>query len=161
MNHTVSRYQKVQVETTDSVKLVVMLYEGAINFLEQAKLRVAENQVGEKGILINKVIAIISELQGSLNMSEGGEVAESLDRVYTYIINCLLEANINADAQAINEVLKHLRTLMRAWRRIADEGADATEALKSAKPEIPATVTPAVANPDGSRDSRQAIELVG
>ncbi len=161
MNHTVGSYQKVQVETTDSVKLVVMLYEGAINFLEQAKLRVEENQVSKKGVLINKVMAIVSELQGSLNMSEGGEVAESLDRVYNYIISRLLEANINTDPQAINEVLKHLRTLMRAWKKIAEQGADASEALMSAEPQIPAAAAPPAAKTDSSMDSRPVIELVG
>jgi flagellar protein FliS len=156
MNHTASSYQKVQVETTDSLKLVVMLYEGAINFLEQARLRVAENQVAEKGILINKVVAIVSELQSSLNMDKGGEVAQSLDRVYSYLINRLLEANINSDAGAISEVIKHLRILMNAWKKVAEPKAAAQPVRKA--------VTPAavpVSRAGSEYKQRSAIELVG
>jgi flagellar protein FliS len=162
MNSTAGSYKKVQVETTDAMKLVVMLYEGGINFLEQAKLRVADNQVAEKGILIDKVIAIISELQSSLNMAQGGEVARGLDRVYGYMINRLLEANINNDPQMIDEVVKHLRTLIRAWKKVAEQGMEAT-ATTSAKPTMPqiAPTAPLRSQVAAPLVSRTVIELVG
>jgi len=156
MNHIANSYQKVQVETTESpLKLVVMLYEGAINFLEQAKLRVADNQVGEKGILINKVIAIVSELQGSLNMTEGGEVAESLDRIYTYLISRLLEANANNDPAALDEILAHLRTLKAAWIQIADQKDSVAPSSKGREDSVNAIPS------GGSADAQPVIELVG
>lgn len=119
MNHSVGNYKKVQAETTDSIKLVVMLYEGAINFLEQAKKKMAENKVADKGILISKVVAIISELQSALNMKKGGDVSQSLDRLYTYMISRLGEANLNNDSSILAEVITHLRNLRGAWNRVA------------------------------------------
>lgn len=123
MNHTVSSYQKVQVETTDSIKLIVMLFEGAVNFLEQAKRRMAENRMGDKGVLINKVVAIVSELQSTLDMEKGGEVATGLDRLYGYMVARLIEANVDSDPEILSEITGHLRTLRNAWNSVADGGA--------------------------------------
>ena len=159
MKRTTDIYKKVQVETTtDSIKLIVMLYEGAINFLGQAKLRTQENQPGEKGILINKVIAIISELQCSLNMAQGGDVANSLDRLYTYMISRLLEANTNQDTEIMDEVLKHLRTLKNAWSQVSEQQSPSPQPTQPAGP--PQTAMPPVEN--NSLESEQSvIELVG
>lgn len=158
MNHTASNYQKVEVETTDPLKLVVVLYEGAINFLEQAKKRLEQNQIADKGILINKVVAILSELQGSLNLENGGEFAARLDGLYTYLINRLLEANVNNDVAPLNEVSAHLRSLKDAWRKISDNGNQAETANQQTSPgmEIP-TPEPAHETPDRSAP----IELLG
>ena len=120
MNHTVGSYQKVQVETTDSIKLIVMLFEGAVNFLEQAKRRMAENRMGDKGVLINKVVAIVSELQSTLDMEKGGEVAAGLDRLYGYMVARLIEANADSDPEILTEITGHLRTLRNAWTSVAD-----------------------------------------
>jgi flagellar protein FliS len=152
MNQGYSSYQKVQVETTNSLKLVVMLYEGAINFLEQAKMRISEDRIGEKGILINKVIAIVSELQGALNMSEGGEMAERLDSIYSYMINRLLEANANNDEKAVNEVIVHLRKLKGAWNQIAERQKSTEESRQAREEPAPATEHHAEPSP---------VELVG
>jgi flagellar protein FliS len=157
MNHTISSYQKVQVETTDSLKLVVMLYEGAINFLEQAKLRLSQNQVADKGILINKVVAIISELQESLNLDGGGEVASRLDSLYTYLVNRLMEANINNDSSALSEVANHLRTLSQAWKTISENGRQAEQNSPQAD-SVASTAIPAVKT---TPDRAAPIELVG
>ena len=161
MNSTANIYQRVQVETTtDSIKLIVMLYEGAINFLEQAKLRAGDNQMGEKGILINKVIAIVSELQCSLNISEGGDVAQSLDRLYTYMINRLLEANANSDIPTIDEVLTHLRTLKSAWSKASEQRVAATAQPARSFPAAGTAMPPS--NESAGRESEQSIiELVG
>ena len=154
MNHSRGNYQKVDIETTDSLQLVVMLYEGAINFLEQAKLRVAENQPGEKGILIDKVIAIVSELQGSLNVTRGGDVARALDGLYTYIISRLLEANSNNDPNSIDEILGHLRTLKEAWRGAA--------AVPRAVQRPTAELAPETGAPEeGIAGGTPAVELIG
>ena len=159
MNHTVSSYRKVQVETADSLKLVVMLYEGAINFLEQAKRRLTENQIADKGILINKVVSILSELQGSLNMKEGGEIATRLDGLYTYMINRLLDGNINNDPSVFNEIIGHLRMLREAWKKISDNGNGHAVSMGHAEKEAADVGSESVAKPEAGAPA--PIELVG
>jgi flagellar protein FliS len=159
MNHTIGSYQKVEVETTDALKLVVMLYEGAINFLEQAKLRLANNQVADKGILINKVMAIVSELQGSLNMDTGGEIAVRLDGLYTYIINRLFEANLNNNSDILTEVIKHLRSLKDAWKTISDNGKKGASAQPAAVNQPRIVETARLTEPSPERTA--PIEVIG
>lgn len=120
-NNSLSHYQKVEVETTDSLKLIIMLYEGGISFLEQAKLRIKENKVADKGILISKVMAIVSELQSSLDLKKGGEVAGNIDRIYSYLRERLIEANLKSDEKIVDEVLHHMRTLKEAWVQVRNK----------------------------------------
>jgi flagellar protein FliS len=131
MQYNVNRYRQVEAETNDPLKLVVMLFEGAINFLEQAKLRHTEGNVKEKGILLSKVIAILGELQSSLNVKEGGEFAFNMDRLYTYMMSRLFEANSDNNLKGMEEVLNHLRTYKDAWDKAR------------ATPQQPAAATPA------------------
>lgn len=133
-NNNLAQYKKVEVETTDSLKLIIMLYEGAINFLEQAKLRMDENKVADKGILISKVMAIVSELQGALNMNKGGDVANNIDRIYSYLRERLMEANSKNDKAIIDEILQHLRTLKQAWVQVREKESAAPETELKAAP---------------------------
>lgn len=115
MNHNLNNYKKVEAETTDPIKLIIMLYEGAINFTEQAKLRLIDKKMADKGILITKVLAIVDELQSSLNLQDGGEFAVNMDRIYTYIRDRLMEANSNNNVTILSEMINHFRVLKNAW----------------------------------------------
>ena len=118
MNYKINSYQKVEVETNDPIKLVIMLYEGAINFTEKAKKRMMDNKVADKGILITKVMAIVDELHSSLNMEQGGEVAANMNRIYHYIRERLTDANMKNDPSILTEVIRHFRVLKDAWVKV-------------------------------------------
>jgi len=162
-----AQYKKVEVETTDPLKLIIMLYEGGINFLEQAKLRMRENQVAEKGILISKVMAIVDELQGSLNLEKGGEMAANIDRIYSYIRERLMEANQKNESPIIDEILGHMRTLKEAWTKVyAQERNQGTQAAKPAPQKTQQSApgnSSRVAMNSGNQQNQnlQAIEFLG
>lgn len=118
MNYEIGSYKKVEIETNDPIKLVIMLFEGAINFTEKAKKRMMDNKIAEKGILISKVMAIVDELHSSLNMKSGGEVAANMNRIYIYITERLSDANINNDPSILVEVTQHFRVLKEAWVKV-------------------------------------------
>lgn len=175
MNYTVGSYRRIEVETTDPIKLVIMLYEGAINFLEQAKRRMMDKKVAEKGILISKVMAIVGELQASLNMDKGGEVAVNMDRIYTYISNRLYDANMKNDPAILTEVISHLRVLKEAWdkaRSAAPAGEPAVaqsaavvggyaQAVASRPMYAPMHAAAPAPQPAAPATSMQAIEIIG
>ncbi|MDH4199795.1 MAG: flagellar export chaperone FliS [Spirochaetia bacterium] len=112
-------YQVNQVETADPKQLVVMLYEGAIRFLEEALLNVDNFK---KYDLVNTKILraqdIITELMVSLDMDRGGEIADNLLSLYVYMKKELLEANMKKDRAMIERVLKMLRDLNVAWQKM-------------------------------------------
>jgi flagellar protein FliS len=106
------------VNTADSLQLVVMLYEGAISFLRQARERMAARDVTGKGLYLGKALDIISELNASLNMAEGGEVAANLFRLYNFMTAHLTRANLNWDGEALRVVMEMLEKLKEAWREV-------------------------------------------
>jgi flagellar protein FliS len=130
---TISRganaYRAAQVETRSPIELVVMLYDGALRFIAEADAAVARGDAPAKRNAISRTLAIVSELQSTLNMEQGGQIAESLDSLYTYVNRRLLDASVNNDAAALQECGKLLSTLRDAWAHIAAPAPHSTGAV--------------------------------
>lgn len=112
-------YKEVQVNSRSPLELVVMLYDGALGSLSQTREAVVARDLRRKRDALSKAMAILSELQGALNMEAGGEVAARLDGLYTYMIGRLVEGNVNGDVEAFDEVIRLLTPLRDAWAQIA------------------------------------------
>jgi flagellar protein FliS len=97
------------------MELVIMLYDGAIRFLGDAREASGRNDRRGRATGISKALAIIAELQSTLNMDAGAEVARELDRLYTYASERLIDANVKRDDAAIDEVRKLLGTVRAGW----------------------------------------------
>ena len=110
---------QTQVTTTTPGHLVVLLYDGAITFLEQAKQEIEIRNYAKKGILISQALDIISELDGSLNTEKGGEIAQNLHKLYMYCSTRLLQANLKMDTTLIDEVIGILSSFRSAFSEIS------------------------------------------
>jgi flagellar protein FliS len=115
------QYVSTQVSTADRLQLVVMLYDGAITFLKQAKEKMAAQDAAGKGLYLGKALDIIAELNASLNFQEGKEVAANLFHLYNFMTAHLTRANLNWDATAIDDVIKMLNQLREAWEDICQK----------------------------------------
>lgn len=114
-----NEYLKIKVSTSDGVKLIVLLYEGAIKFLLNAQEAIREKNIVKRHNNIYRVLDIIVELRNSLNFSLGGQIATSLNALYLFMERHLITANIQNDAQKIQEVINMLSSLKEAWEAIA------------------------------------------
>ncbi|MBW0448826.1 flagellar export chaperone FliS [bacterium M00.F.Ca.ET.228.01.1.1] len=119
-------YARVGVETgvmgASPHRLIVMLYQGARQAIAQARMHVQQGNVSGRGEAIGKAIQIVeSGLQQSLNLEVGGEIAQRLNALYSYMSRRLLEANIKASEAMLVEVDGLLATLEEAWIGIAPE----------------------------------------
>ncbi len=112
-------YFQTQVTTTSQSQLLLMLYDGAIKFLKQAKVKIEERNYAEKGILISKAIDVISELDGSLNIHKGGEIATNLHNLYFFCNTRLLQANLKMDTKLVDDVIDILSGLRDAFNQIS------------------------------------------
>jgi flagellar protein FliS len=110
---------QTHVTTTTPGHIVVMLYDGAITFLEQAKEEIAAKNYARKGILISQALDIIAELDGSLNNEKGGELAQPLHRLYMYCNTRLLRAHLKMDTAIIDEVIGILSSFRSAFAEIS------------------------------------------
>jgi flagellar protein FliS len=93
-------------------RLIVLLYQGARQAIAQARMHLQGGNVADRGMAVSKAIRIIeSGLQQSLNLEVGGEIAERLNALYSYMTRRLFEANINQSETMLVEVDGLLATL--------------------------------------------------
>jgi flagellar protein FliS len=112
-------YQRIEANGANGVQLVVMLYDGAIRFLGDAKACAERGDRRGKAAAISRTLAIVGELQSTLKLEEGGDIAKSLDALYSYITERILDSSIKGNDSALDEAAKLLRTLNSAWVEIA------------------------------------------
>jgi flagellar protein FliS len=113
-------YQSVQVTTTDRGRLLLMMYEGAIKFLRQARAGIEENDIAKFCRFLSKGQAIIAELMNTLDFERGGTIARDLDRLYDFMLFYLTEANLHRDPQRITKVIGLIDTIYQAYKEIID-----------------------------------------
>ncbi len=95
-----------------------MLYDGAVKFLQKALDAMAKGDDAEKGRQIVKAMAVVTELDSSLNMEAGGEIAANLRALYDFIHRHLFEANVERNADKVRQVIGILDELNKGWRAI-------------------------------------------
>lgn len=133
INRQVMAYKTAEVGTASKLKLVIMMYDGAIRFLNEVKKRIDAGDIAGRGLYISKAQRIISELQESLNVHQGGEIATQLEQLYGFVIQNLIKANIKGDKTAVDQALHVLENLRGAWREVMqDAQAKATAEKQSA-----------------------------
>lgn len=139
-----SAYRDTNVKTASQGKLIVLLYEETIRQLTAASSyftpdgKIGASHIEKFNANILKVQEIITELQVSLDMERGGEIAKSLMALYVYFKNELLDANIKRDRKKIDFVRNMMTQLCDAWRTTANSTANA-----------PAAIIPAALNIEG------------
>jgi flagellar protein FliS len=112
-------YQQIEVNSCNNLKLVVMLYDGAIRFLTEARAAMVNKDFRTKAIALDRALAIIGELQATLRLDEGGDIAASLNDLYLYMNEVLLQASARMDYTLVDQVIKLLRTINAGWTEIA------------------------------------------
>lgn len=112
------QYRRMQTETSNSVELVVLLYQGAIRFLNRAAMAVDRRDYPAAHTDLIRAQEIISELKNCLN-PEAGEITVRLNKVYSFMLERLVAANVSKQRKPIDEVLRLLQPLLTSWQEIA------------------------------------------
>jgi flagellar protein FliS len=115
-------YRQVATQTASPGQLILMLYDGAIRFLEQSRAGFGLEDPAEFNATISnnliKAQAIIHELYCCLNFKQGGQIATELGRLYDYFDRRLTESNVKKSPEGIEEVVARLTTLRDAWAQM-------------------------------------------
>ncbi len=119
-----ARYRELGIRTATPEQLVVLLYEGAMQQIHRASAFHEQGKLGERGAAISRALAIVGELQHSLDPDAGGEIAGNLNGLYFFVSDRLLEANVTNRVGALGEALSVLKTLHEAWVVIANPGRE-------------------------------------
>ncbi|MEK7795126.1 MAG: flagellar export chaperone FliS [Candidatus Hydrogenedentota bacterium] len=113
-------YKRVDVETASQGKLIIMLFNGAIQRAEEAKRQMARGNIGQVHKHLVRAQDIIAELRGALDFS-AGEVAQNLDRAYEYLGHLLVKANIYKDSAPLDECVTFMTELRDTWQALFEQ----------------------------------------
>lgn len=117
-------YRQIGVQTgingASPHQLVVMLFNGLFDSIGQARAAMANKDIAVKCEAITKSVRIVDEgLKASLNLAEGGELAQQLHDLYGYITQRLTQANLHNDLAALEECVSLLTPIREAWIAMA------------------------------------------
>jgi len=113
-------YQEMEVNTANQIELILLLYNGAIHHLNLAKQHALAQEIDRRGAAISRAVALICELQTSLDPQKGKDIAANLARLYDYMLRRLTLANIKGEVEPITEVMRLLSNLASAWKEVND-----------------------------------------
>ncbi|HSA07295.1 MAG TPA: flagellar export chaperone FliS [Candidatus Gastranaerophilales bacterium] len=115
MNPYLKQYQQTQVQTASPEAILIMLYDGAIQFLNKSLKAMQEKNIQESHNNNISAQNIITEFMNTLDIEIGGDVAKNLYSLYEYLHFRLVQANIHKNPAMIEEVLHHLKELKQTW----------------------------------------------
>ena len=116
LNRGYAAYANNKITTASPAELTLMLYDGAIKFSNIAIVAIEKKEIEKAHNNIVKVERIIQEFQ--ITLDHKYPVAEDFDNVYNYLLQRLRMANVKKDAEIMQEVLGHLRTMRDTWKEV-------------------------------------------
>ena len=114
------QYRGIQVEGASPLELVLLTYDVLIKSLRLAKLAGDEKNMAAEATHLSRAMEALIELSTSLNLEDGGAIAENLASLYAYMSRRLLEGSTGDAAAAINEVLSLAGSLREGWQQLSD-----------------------------------------
>lgn len=110
-NKYIKQYQTNNITTATPEKLMIMLFDGAIQFLQKAKTAIIEKNLLERSNNIEAARKIIRELMRTIDLENGNDVSKQLFRLYNRMTMKLIKANISRNTDLIDEVLEDLTNI--------------------------------------------------
>jgi flagellar secretion chaperone FliS len=111
-------YRTVDAQSRSPLELVVMLYDGGIRFVSEAREADGRKDLIARAVAVSKSLAIVGELRSTLNLEEGAELGLELDRLYDYMMGRLLDVTTKRDTSGLEEVQRLLTTLREGWAQV-------------------------------------------
>src|SRR5262245_34086159 len=133
-NKALNAYRNTEVQSRTPLELVVMLYDGGLRFLDAAREAVLRKDIPARRDALSRLLAIISELQSTLDLEKGGTVALDLDNLYNYLTTRIMDAAMHNEVAPLDEVKRLLTTLRDGWQAIATAPPGAVIAAQQQAP---------------------------
>lgn len=128
MTMAAQRYQQAQVATADRGRLLLLMFDGGLKFLAQARAGLEADDLPRFAHHLGRGQAVIAELLHTLDHKAGGEIAANLERLYHFMLEHLVQANVQKSVRHIEQVHRLLDTIAGAYREILQHGMPALDA---------------------------------
>ena len=140
-NKYIKQYQASNVNTATPEKLMIMMFDGALQFLQKAKTAISENNLQERTKNIEGARKIIRELMRTIDLENGNDVAKRLFKLYNRMAMNLIKANVQRNAAKIDEVIEDISNIRWGFQK-AIEIQNGTTTLEEVMKEMPPQDTP-------------------
>jgi flagellar secretion chaperone FliS len=120
------QYKQMAVKTANRGQILIMLYEGAIQHVKKASVAIDKGDTAAKGVAIGKAHDIVNELANTLDFEVGGAIAENLNRLYHFMTEQLLKANLESSKEKLQTVSNLLETLLSGWKEAVTQANKGT-----------------------------------
>jgi flagellar protein FliS len=124
MRSSIKKYTNVNVENVADAtphQLISIIFKHILANVAVAKGAISRKEIENKSKSLGKSIALIGELQDSIDMENGGEISQMLFDLYQYILSCISEANLNNDIDKLDEVIALIIPIKEGWDGIPEE----------------------------------------
>lgn len=116
----IKQYQTSNITTATPEKLMILLFDGALQFLQKAKIAIAENNIKDRSENIEGARKIIRELMRTIDLENGNNVAKQLFRLYNKMAMNLIKANVQRDSSKIDEVIQDITNIRWGFQKAID-----------------------------------------
>lgn len=123
MSFAMSQYRSNEFQTASPAKVIVAFYDGALRFLRAGIQALEQKSFALKGQQLSRAHAIVSELRATLDHTQNPALCGELDRLYSFVLDCITEANMTASAEKLHAAVRVLDQLRSAWAQVAEEPA--------------------------------------
>lgn len=127
MQNAADAYRQNAVESAPPIKIVRMLFDGALRFLDQATGYEADKETVQFNDRIRRAESIVAELRLSLDESQAPELCSQLESLYLFVEDELREAFLQRDKSRIANAREILQSLSDAWGQVTVEPAGTVE----------------------------------
>lgn len=119
-NKYIKQYQANNITTATPEKLMIMLFDGAVQFLQKAKIAIDEKNLQERANNIESARKIIRELMRTIDLENGNDVAKSLFKLYNKMAMKLIKANVSRNQNLIDEVIEDLSNIRWGFQKAVE-----------------------------------------
>lgn len=136
MNNALANYQKNQVAGMSQKDMIVLLYSGAIKFLDQANEELDKDNTEGFADKVERVHRIVYHLYTTLDFDEGGEIAEKLGSLYSFVIGQLYILNSTRNPGIISDLREILSNLKEGWQSLGNAGPGQKDVSKQTESNV-------------------------
>lgn len=112
-------YRKNAVNGASPLQLIVMLYDGALKFMDAGRAAMVGKDIPKQNQMLQKAQKIVMELMSCLDMEQGGEIARNLLSLYSYVLNELVQANVSDDPAGVDRSIRVMSDLRESWFKLS------------------------------------------
>ena len=148
-NKYIKQYQANNINTATPEKLMILLFDGAIQFLQKAKVAISENNFKERSTNIDGARKIIRELMRTIDLENGNDVSKQLFRLYNRMAMNLIKANVQRNSGKIDEVIDDLTNIRWGFQKAIEIQSGVTTLEDAMSEQAPRTTSDAVPQEEG------------